>query len=296
MRFLVSFIIGFCLLCSCVGKKKYVALIAEKAQTVEDFNNQLALKELDIYALEQAKDSLAILYAEQRGANNVLLITQDKLQDRIDEVQNQVAQEKQSKNSTTQDLQSVVEEKDAAIADRDNKLAELLGIIEQHNAAKNQMVTDFSAKLEAYGVDNYAIKIIGGELRVSLKDELLFRPDQSRVKTDGVTNLGIIAGLINEHPSIRVDVVSNTDNTNPKGFKDNLELSAIRAAGVVRVLTDDYGVSPSRVLAGGKGDSAPKASNETPAGRLENQRVDFIISSRMDRVVRDLEKLLKEEK
>ena len=60
-------------------------------------------------------------------------------------------------------------------------------------------------------------------------------------------------------------------------------------------LTDDYGVSPNRILAAGKGDSAPLASNETADGKRQNRRLDFIVTSRMDRVVRDIEKYLMEE-
>lgn len=295
MRFLFIILIGGLCFSSCIAKKKYLETLAEHAKNKIDQEDFLALKELEIVDRDQTIDSLRIVYAEQRGANEVLLITQDKLQDRLDSVQDQVLAEKKSKTSTAKDLRLVLEDKEETIRQREAKLEQLNGIISKQANTHQQLLTDFSTKLSAYGADNYNLKIVGGELRISLVDKLLFRPNQTRVKTEGLTNLSLIAGVINDYPSLKIYVVSNTDNAKVKGFADNLEFSALRAVNVVRVLTDDYGVSPNRVLAGGKGEYAPIASNQTKEGRIENQRLDFIIESRMDRVVRELEKALEEE-
>ena len=294
MRFLIILLIGGLCLGSCISKKNYLETLAQHARDNADYEDLLALKELKIIDLDQTIDSLRIVYAEQRGANEVLLITQDRLQDRLDAVQDEVLAEKKSKTSTAQDLRSVLNDKEETIRQREAKLSQLQGIIKKQADTHQRLLTDFSTKLSAYGETNYNLKIIAGELRISLADRLVFRPNQTRVKTEGLSNLGLIADVINDHPTIKIYVVSNTDNAKVKGFTDNLEFSALRAANVVRVLTDDYGVSPNRVLAGGKGEFAPVASNQTLEGRQENQRLDFIIESRMDRVVRDLEKALEE--
>jgi len=294
MRFLIILLIGGLCFSSCISKKNYLETLAQHERNNADYEDLLALKELKIVDLDQTIDSLRIVYAEQRGANEVLLITQDKLQDRLDAVQDEVLAEKKSKTSTAQDLRSVLNDKEEIIRQRNAKLSQLQGIIKKQADTHQRLLTDFSTKLSAYGDANFNLKIIAGELRISLADQLVFRPNQTRVKTEGISSLGLIAGVINDHPTIKIYVVSNTDNAKVKGFTDNLEFSALRAANVVRVLTDDYGVSPNRVLAGGKGEFAPVASNQTLEGRQENQRLDFIIESRMDRVVRDLEKALEE--
>jgi len=294
MRCLIILLIGGLCLSSCISKKKYLETLEQHARNNVDYDDLLALKEIKIVDQDQTIDSLRIVYAEQRGANEVLLITQDKLQDRLDAVQDEVLAEKESKTSTAQDLRSVLDDREEAIRQRDAKLGQLHGIIKKQANTHQQLLTDFSTKLSAYGANNFNLKIIGGELRISIADKLIFRPNQTRVKTEGMSNLGLIAGVINDHPTIKIYVISNTDNAKVKGFTDNLEFSALRAANVVRVLTDEYGVSPNRVLAGGKGEFAPIASNQTLEGRIENQRLDFIIESRMDRVVRDLEKALEE--
>ncbi len=295
MRSLCIILIAGLCLSSCISKKKYLETLASHAQSNVDYEDILALKELKIVDQDQTIDSLRIVNATHKGANEALLITQDRLQDRLDAVQDQVLAEQKSKSSTTQDMRSVLNDKEETIRQRDAKLEQLKNIIAKQANTHQRLLTDFTTKLSAYGADNYSLKIIGGELRISLVDNLVFRPSQTRVKTEGLSNLGLIAGVINDHPSLKIYVISNTDNAKVKGFTDNLEFSALRAANVVRVLTDDYGVSPNRVLAGGKGEYAPIASNQTREGRIENQRIDFIIESRMDRVVRELEKALAEE-
>ncbi len=283
-------------LCSCVSKKKFEESVLSSDQRSANYEEQIFGLEETIFDKDQSIDSLRILYAEQKGANEVLLITQDKLQDRLDDVQNQVLAEQESKTSTAQDLRSVVADKEEMIRQKEDKLSGLQAIIDQQAKNQNTMLGEFTMEMEGYGRSNYNLKIINGELRISISNDLFFRPGQARVKTEGRGNLGRMAGLINKYPSIKVNVIGNTDNSKvARGFTDNLELSTLRAANVVRILTDDYGVSPNRILAAGKGDSAPLASNETADGKRQNRRLDFIVTSRMDRVVRDIEKYLMEE-
>lgn len=69
-------------------------------------------------------------------------------------------------------------------------------------------------------------------------------------------------------------------------FPSNWELSAARAAGVVRMLAH-FGISPERMAAVGYGQYQPKVSNLTVNGRRKNRRV-VIIVSRDERVQRAL--------
>jgi len=295
MRFIIIGLIMVVGLSSCVTKKKFEETILNCAKKGEYYEDQMVLLGRQLDKKDQEIDTLSILYAEQRGANEVLLLTQDKLQDRIDAVQDKVLAEKADKTSTTKDLQSIMNEKEELIRQRENKIAAIQDIIKVQATDQNTMMGDFTTQLMSYGATNHSVKIVSGELRISLSELLFFRPGQARLTTDGVANLARMATLINKYPSIMVDVVGNTDNQKAKGYTDNLELSALRAVSIVRALTNEYGVSPSRIMAGGKGEFAPLASNETTLGKSQNRRIDFIITSRMDRVVRDIDKKLEEE-
>ncbi len=76
-----------------------------------------------------------------------------------------------------------------------------------------------------------------------------------------------------------IQVEGFTDNLpiNTKAYPTNWELSAHRAASIVRMLAMD-GVKPSRLAAVGYGEHQPIASNATAEGRARNRRVVLIIS------------------
>ncbi|MCY1286946.1 Motility protein B [compost metagenome] len=64
-------------------------------------------------------------------------------------------------------------------------------------------------------------------------------------------------------------------------FPTNWELSAARAASVVRMLAMD-GVDPSRLAAVGYGEFQPVADNATAEGRSRNRRVVLVVSRNLD--------------
>lgn len=294
MRFILMGLICLIGLSSCITKKKFEETLLNCDKKGEYYEDKLMLLGRQLDKKDQEIDTLQLLYAEQRGANEVLLITQDKLQDRIDAVQDKVLAEKASKTSTTQDLKSIMNEKEELIREREAKLAEVQDIINVQATDQTRMMGDFTEQLISYGPTNHSVKIVSGELRISLSELLFFRSGQASITTDGIGNLARMAKLINKYPSIQVAVVGNTDNQKARGYTDNLELSALRAVSIVRALTSEYGVSPNKITAGAKGEFAPVASNETTLGKSQNRRIDFIITSRMDRVVRDINKKLEE--
>lgn len=141
--------------------------------------------------------------------------------------------------------------------------------------------------------DKQSVDYVNDEIRITLDETLLFRPGSARVRTAGIQNLEKIAQLIEKDPTLKLTVIGNTDNKKAKNYKDNWDYSVIRAANIVKVLTKEYELPPSRVLAAGKGEFAPKASNQTPEGQAKNRRIDFVILPRFDRVVKDIKKELK---
>ncbi len=60
-------------------------------------------------------------------------------------------------------------------------------------------------------------------------------------------------------------------------YPTNWELSAARAATIVRYLIDEVGIDPARLSAAGYAFHQPLASNDTPEGQQENRRVEFAL-------------------
>ena len=95
-------------------------------------------------------------------------------------------------------------------------------------------------------------------------------------------------GLINrigeglEQTNGRIMVTGHTDNVpmgRNKRFSSNFTLSQSRAESVVKLLRTSVS-NPSRLMAEGRGDTRPIASNATAAGRAQNRRVEIILMER----------------
>jgi chemotaxis protein MotB len=65
-------------------------------------------------------------------------------------------------------------------------------------------------------------------------------------------------------------------------MKDNWDLSTARATAVVRVLQNDYNIDPSRLIAAGRSEYVPLASNDTAEGRSTNRRTRIVILPKLD--------------
>jgi outer membrane protein OmpA-like peptidoglycan-associated protein len=76
-------------------------------------------------------------------------------------------------------------------------------------------------------------------------------------------------------PRMRVNVVGHTDSTGSPAVNDRLSLD--RAVNV-RDYLSGRGIDASRVLANGRGENEPVATNETAAGRAQNRRVEIFLS------------------
>ncbi len=130
-------------------------------------------------------------------------------------------------------------------------------------------------ELEA-DIQNDRVRIVntGSELIVTLPEGILFAIDSAAVMPSLMNDLYAVADNLNRYPNSRVEVIGHTDNTGSAAY--NMDLSQRRAMSVATVLRNG-GVSAARVVAYGRGEDQPVASNLTPEGRAQNRRVEIII-------------------
>lgn len=88
------------------------------------------------------------------------------------------------------------------------------------------------------------------------------------------TEISLLTKMMNESPKVKILITGHTDNV---GNDDaNMELSLNRAKSVALAL-ENLGIDPSRIKYGGKGETTPRDTNDTPQGRQNNRRTEFII-------------------
>ncbi|MEQ8362041.1 MAG: OmpA family protein [Cyclobacteriaceae bacterium] len=105
-------------------------------------------------------------------------------------------------------------------------------------------------------------------------NNIFFDFDQATLKSESFPELNRIVTLMNDKPTLEVEISGHADATGPEAY--NLGLSERRAKSVVRYLTDK-GVVEERVKVSFFGETKPVESNETKEGRRKNRRVEFKI-------------------
>ncbi|ALP53565.1 hypothetical protein Tel_10695 [Candidatus Tenderia electrophaga] len=105
--------------------------------------------------------------------------------------------------------------------------------------------------------------------------DVLFDFNQAELKPGSERNVQKIAEFLKEYPERKVRIEGFTDSTGSDSY--NQMLSERRAEAVRAFLTEN-GISADRVAARGYGESNPVASNDTPATRQRNRRVEMVIS------------------
>ncbi len=118
--------------------------------------------------------------------------------------------------------------------------------------------------------------------RLELRRVVLFGFGEDDLAPKGLAAANEITDLLAQYPDYRIRVEGHADDR-PIGpsLKDtvetNWELSALRAATMVRYLIDNLFVDPARIEAVGYGKFRPIADNATEEGRAKNRRVEVVI-------------------
>lgn len=101
---------------------------------------------------------------------------------------------------------------------------------------------------------------------------IFFDFDKDVLKDESIPELQKLIGLLEEFPSIRVEIGAHTDAKGSDAY--NEDLSDRRAASVVTYLVGN-GIEAARLDSKGYGETTPIATNDTDEGRALNRRVEF---------------------
>jgi outer membrane protein OmpA-like peptidoglycan-associated protein len=103
---------------------------------------------------------------------------------------------------------------------------------------------------------------------------ILFDVNSDRLKGESYGSLKEIATVLTENADLKVQIVGHTDSDGDEAA--NLDLSKRRAASVKTALVTQFAIDAGRMDTDGKGEGQPAEPNDTPAGKANNRRVEFI--------------------
>lgn len=117
------------------------------------------------------------------------------------------------------------------------------------------------------------------QLMITISDIALFPSGEAEVKPDARILAKAIARMLEKFPDYEVFVSGHTDNIpiSTNQFRDNWDLSSVRALNFMKILLLNDQLDPKMFIATGNGEYRPVASNDTSEGRSQNRRVEVSI-------------------
>ena len=257
----------------CVNKKTYENLRANYDQLQSEYAGLQSLyndAKVDLAQKSANGSSLEQRLADAQAQNKELKEQLKALQASLDN----------SINSGSANISKLVDQINAS-----NKyikqLVEAKSKSDSLNLALTNKLTRSLSKSELQDVD---VKVLKGVVYISLNDNMLYRSGSYEISPAAGETLAKIAKIITDYDDYEVLVEGNTDNVpiSKTNIRNNWDLSCLRASSVVQALQNQYGVNPSRLTAGGRGEYNPLEANDTADGRARNRRTQIIITPKLD--------------
>jgi len=156
---------------------------------------------------------------------------------------------------------------------------------QQKNAELEQQYQQLNQQMSSeVAAHNMQISRMQDAIKVSVNDDLLFPSGGWEISDAAKTSIAKIAKILAPHQTSTIHVNGYTDSTPigpglaKQGVTTNLILSQKRADNVMQYMISQ-GVKSNLVSAHGFGEADPIASNDTPAGKAQNRRVELTVAS-----------------
>jgi chemotaxis protein MotB len=178
------------------------------------------------------------------------------------------------------------------ISSKDSYIQGLQSALNKKDSLNLALVTNLKGAIGNLDDKDINIKVDKGVVYIDISDKLLFKSGSYEVAERAKEVLGKVAMVLKNQPDIEFMVEGHTDNVPLRGtgiLMDNWDLSVKRATSVVRILKDQYGISPAKMTAAGRGEFLPVSDNSSAEGKAANRRTRIVILPQLDQFFKLLE-------
>jgi chemotaxis protein MotB len=175
---------------------------------------------------------------------------------------------------------------------RNARLTELEDILKKQEATVNSLKRSVSEALTGFENQGLSVTQKNGKVYVSLDEKLLFPSGSTTVDPKGVAALKKLAVVLEKNPEISINIEGHTDDVPVipgSNFRDNWDLSVLRATSIVRILLQGSSIDPKRLSVSGRGEFFPVDPSKTAEARQKNRRTEIILSPRLDELFKLIE-------
>lgn len=265
------------ILSGCVTKSAYEELKAEK-------DREVAVLRSERDALRRERTALQEQLRKLEAQREVLEQNKAWLEQEQIALQTRVgllAQEKAALEESKALLERQQNELRQQIQALEQQKAQLLSSSQETQAQYDALVRNLTEELEK---GQLQVRRYQNMLTVDVAEQLFFASGEASLKESGKQVLAKVADALKAYDDKVIRVVGHTDNVPigkayQKVFPSNWELSVARATTVVRYL-QELGLPPERMIAAGRAEYAPIASNDTAEGRRQNRRIEITLIDR----------------
>lgn len=317
-------------LSSCVPQRKFTELESRHAELNRKYNeldsmhsalnlsNEAALNKLD--ELKKDYNRLMEDYKEKEGLYDRVKKSYDQLTENYEK---RIASEAMSKDELKKSLRELeaklqkkeqeLNEKEANLIkkeeeasklsknikliesdlkDREEKIKELESLIKKKEENVEKLKQTLTKALIGFKDNGLTVTSKDGKVYVSVDESLLFMSGKTNVNPEGRKALLKLCEALKGESDFNIVVEGHTDNVPIKTarFDDNWDLSVLRATSVTRMMIEDGGIDPLKIIPSGRGEYYPIDKADTKEARAKNRRIEIILSPNLGEIMKILNK------
>ncbi len=278
MKKIILLVLISSLLGSCVSNKKYLALEDEYNASQKEIVNLKG--NLQKCLVDKSSNASRVASLEEQ----IALLKQQN--EHLTESNNSALKQVENLTVLTQSASDNIKSVISQLSEKDKYINGIREAMTRKDSINLALAFHLKREL-ADGIQDKDIQVNVEKtvVYIELSDKLLFTSGSANVLPKAKEILGKVATVIKGRPDMEVMVEGHTDNVainNQQCIKDNWDLSTKRATSVLRVLQKEYNIDPKRLIASGRGEYVPLASNDTVEGRAKNRRTRIIILPKLD--------------
>lgn len=178
------------------------------------------------------------------------------------------------------DVSQQLETTRLAASDAESRVRGMQASTQMRGGATITPNTNLSQQAARLSLNGVGVENDGEVIRVVVPSDQVFQPGTAQVQPQAVRTLDPVASQLQSvFPQQRIGIEAYTDNTPLYGgtVATPHQLTSAQATAVLDLLTRRAGMSPQQLFTVSQGSNHPRQSNDTPAGRAANRRIEIVI-------------------
>ncbi len=280
--FFTGAILSASMLASCVSQKKYKSLQDAKSKTEEE------AKRLD-KAIRKCDADMIAATTEIKTLREQIEYLKKNNQELISNVGNMTTLTTKGAENLEKSLETIKE--------KDTRIKTLQDAITKKDSITIALVTSIKSSLDNMDDQDIEVNVDKGVVFVSIADKMLFQSGSYKVSPQAKNVLAKVATVAKSKPDFELMVEGHTDDVPVKNndvIADNWDLSVLRSTSIVRVLQNELGIAPARIIAAGRSEFVPLVANDSPEGKARNRRTRIILLPKIDQFYKMVEEGMKQ--